>query len=154
MEIRITLFATLIAYSFLVSQSFSYIIALHNTQKNLDARAYIVMRKLFDKNFRAKFKYVFYLTLITNTLLCILTIQEPTSLLFIGSLIALIGFVTDTAFMLRGNMPINNYINTWSPDDYPADWELHRAKWLSIFTRRQVANIIGFTSLLFAAVFS
>src|SRR5678816_4365516 len=107
MEIRITLFVTLIAYSFVVSQSFSYIIALHNAQKNLDARGYIVLRKLIDKNFRAKFKYVFYLTLITNTLLCILTIRDPTSLLFIGSVIALIGFVIDTVFMLRGNMPIN-----------------------------------------------
>jgi hypothetical protein len=154
MEIRITLFVTLIAYSFLVSQSFSYIIALHDTQRNLDARGYIVLRKLLDKNFRAKFKYVFYLTLIINTLLCILTIQKPTSLLFIGSLIALIGFVVDAVFMLKGNMPINNYINTWSPDKYPADWEIHRAKWLRIFTRRQVANIIGFTSLVFATVFS
>ncbi len=154
MEIRITLFVTLIAYSFVVSQSFSYIIALHNTQKNLDAKGYIVLRKLLDKNFRARFKYVFYLTLISNTLLCILTIHEPTSLLFFGSLIALIGFVVDTVFMLNGNMPINNYINTWSTDNYPDDWEIHRAKWLIIFTKRQVANIIGFTSLLFAAVFS
>ena len=154
MEIRITLFVTLIAYSFIVSQSFSYIIALHNTQKNLDARSYIILRKLLDKNFRAKFKYVFYLTLISNTLLFILTIHEPTSLLFTGSLIGLIGFVADTAFMLRGNMPINNYINSWSPENYPADWEIHRTKWLRIFTRRQVANIIGFTSLLIAAVFS
>ena len=154
MEIRILLFITILAYSIIVSQSFSYIIALHNTQKNLDVIAYIKLRKLLDKNFRAKFKYVFYLTLITNTLLCILTIQDPTSLLFIGSVIALIGFVIDTVFMLRGNMPINNYINTWLPDNYPADWELYRAKWLRIFTRRQVANIIGFTSLLFAAVFS
>jgi len=154
MEIRITLCVTLIAYSFIVSQSFSYIIALHNTQKNLDARSYIVLRKLLDKNFRSKFKYVFYLTLISNTLLCILTIQEPTKLLFSGSLIALIGFVADTVFMLKGNMPINKYINSWSPDNYPADWEIYRAKWLRIFTKRQVANIIGFTSLLFAAVFS
>ena len=154
MEIRIALFVTLIAYSFLVSQSFSYIIALHNTQRNLDARSYIILRKLLDKNFRAKFKYVFYSTIITNTILCILTIREPNSLLFIGSLIAQIGFVVDTVFMLRGNMPINNYINTWSPDNYPTDWEIHRSKWLLIFTRRQVANIIGFTSLLFATVFS
>jgi len=153
METRIVLFTTLLAYSFVVSQSFSYIIALHNSQKNLDAKSYIKVRKLLDKNFRAKFKYVFYSTLISNILLCILTIQEPTSLLFFGSLIALIGFIADTGFMLRGNMPINNYINTWSPDNYPDDWEIHRAKWLSIFTKRQAANIIGFTSLLFATVF-
>lgn len=154
MEIRTTLFITLIAYSFVVSQSFSYIIALHNTQKNLDARGYIVLRKLLDKNFRAKFKYVFYLTLISNTILCVLTVEASTSLLFFGSLIAWIGFVADAVFMIKGNLPINGYINTWSPDNYPADWELHRAKWLRVFTKRQVANIIGFTSLLFATVFS
>jgi hypothetical protein len=154
MEIRITLFVTLFAYSFLVSQSFSYIIALHNTQRNLDAKGYIILRKLLDKNFRAKFKYVFYLTLVSNTVLCILTFREPDSLLFIGSLIALIGFLADAVFMLRGNMPINNYINTWSPEKFPADWEVHRAKWLRIFAKRQVANIIGFTSLLFVAAFS
>jgi len=154
MEIRVLLFITLLAYSFVVSQSFSYIIALHNTQKNLDARGYIGLRKLLDKNFRAKFKYVFYITLISSTLLCILSFREPNRLLFIGSLIAWIGFVADTVFMLKGNIPINKIINTWSPDNYPTNWETHRAKWLRVFTRRQIANIIGFTSLLFAAVFS
>ena len=154
MEIPILLFITLLAYSFVVSQSFSYIIALHNTQKNLDARSYIRLRKLLDKNFRAKFKYVFYITLISSTVLCILSFREPNSLLFIGSLIAWMGFAVDTIFMLKGNIPINKIINTWSPDNYPTDWEIQRAKWLRVFTRRQIANIIGFTSLLFAAVFS
>ena len=154
MEIRILLFITLLAYSFVVSQSFSYIIALHNTQKNLDARGYIGLRKLLDKNFRAKFKYVFYLTLISTTVLCILTFLRSNNVLFIGSLIAWLGFVADTVFMLKGNIPINNIINTWSPESYPADWELYREKWLRVFKRRQIANIIGFISLVFAAVFS
>jgi hypothetical protein len=74
-------------------------------------------------------------------------------MLFIGSAIALVTLILDILLTIKGNMPINNMINTWTEDNYPADWQLYRAKWLSIFEKRQIANIIGFLCLLMGTVF-
>jgi len=153
MEINIVIFINLLAYSFIVSQSFSYIIALRNVQQSMDAVTYIELRKLLDKNFRRKYSVVVYISLASSTLLTVLCSIEPTCLLFISSAIAWIALIIDTLLTLKGNMPINNIINTWSNDNYPADWKLYRKKWLSIFGKRQVVNIIGFLSLLLGTVF-
>ncbi|MEI9945943.1 MAG: hypothetical protein WDN26_17195 [Chitinophagaceae bacterium] len=48
----IIILLNLLAYSMVVSQSFSYMIALDNVQRNLPAASYIDLRKLLDKNFR------------------------------------------------------------------------------------------------------
>lgn len=153
MESKIVLFITLLAYSIVVAQSFSYIISLTSVQSNLDANEYIRFRHLTDKNFRKKFKYVFYITLISTTVLSIVAASKPTSLLFTCSIVAWIAFIADTTFMLKGNMPINDKINEWTIENYPPDWKQYRTNWLKVFMNRQIANITGFVSLVIAAVF-
>jgi uncharacterized membrane protein len=144
---------TLLAYSIIVSQSFSYIIALKNIQLSLNAGSYIELRKLLDVNFRANFTYVVYAALITNLLLVLTTIKNPSSLLFITAAIAFVALIADTLLTVKGNLPINDIINTWSSDNYPTNWTDYRTKWLNIFHYRQIANIMGFVSLLIGAVF-
>ncbi len=153
MEINIIIFINLLAYSLVVSQSFSYIIALGNVQRSMEAVTYIELRKLLDRNFRKKFSIVVYATLLSSTLLTVMCSMNPTSLLFISSAIAWVALLIDTILTVKGNMPINNIINGWTSDNYPADWKRYRAKWLSIFCKRQLANIIGFLCLLMGAIF-
>jgi hypothetical protein len=153
MLVKVVFLFTLLAYSVIVSQSFSYIIALKNVQLSLNADAYIELRKLLDANFRANFKYAVYAALIGNLLLVITTMKNPSSLLFITATIALIALVADTLLTVKGNLPINDIINTWSSDNYPTNWSDIRTQWLNIFQYRQIANIIGFVSLLIGAVF-
>lgn len=153
MEINIIIFINLLAYSFIVSQSFSYIIALTDTQKNMEADTYIELRKLLDKNFRKKYKFVIYISLVSSTVLTILTSMNTSSILFIGSAIALLALIIDIMLTLIGNMPINNLINTWTKDNYPSDWKSYRSKWLSIFSKRQIVTITGFLCLLIGVIF-
>jgi len=153
MEINIILFINLLAWSVMVSQSFSYIIALRNVQVNMAAGTYIELRKLLDKNFRKKYSIVVYTTLASSTILLIICCVEPTSFLFISSAIAWIALIIDTILTIKGNMPINNIINTWTKENYPDNWYSYRSKWLSIFGKRQVAVITGFLSLLLGVVF-
>lgn len=143
----------LLAYSFIVSQSFSYIISLTDVQRKFSVLSYIEFRHLTDKNYRAKFKFVFYAELILGPVAIFLTAKDPTSILFITSVIAYIAFWIDTVFMLKGNMPVNNLVNTWTSENYPADWETYRDKWLTVFRKRQIANIAGFISLLVGVIF-
>ena len=153
MEIKVIMLINLLAYSFIVSQSFSYIIALRNVQTNLQPQSYIEMRKLLDKNYQVKFRIVIYVSLLTCSVLTILSSMNLTGLLFITSGIALTGLIAEIILTLKGNVPINKVINTWTADNYPVNWQDYRTKWLSIFAKRQAINIIGFLSLLIGAVF-
>ncbi len=153
MATKIILLLTLLAYSILVSQSFMYILALKQVQFNLEANAYLELRKLIDIAMRSNLKYVIYVALLGNLLLVISTIKNPGSLLFITAVIAFIALVADVLLTLKGNLPINDVINTWSPGNYPANWTEYRARWFHVFQYRQIASIIGFVSLLVGAVF-
>lgn len=153
MELKIILLINLIAYSFMVSQSFFYIIAMSNTLSNLQAPAYIELRHLIDKNFRAKFKYPFYATLLFSPVTAIIAFLKQDYFLLVTAVIATIGIIIDTSITLKKNMPINNLINTWTSDSYPANWQEYRAKWLYYFSWRQVVNITGFVALIIGAIF-
>lgn len=153
MTTRIILLFTLLAYSIIVSQSFIYILALKHVQLNLDANAYIELRKLIDASMRANFKYVIYAALLSNLALVIFTIKHPGSLLFISASVALVALIVDVLLTVKGNLPINDVINTWSSNSYPTNWEEYRTKWLYFFQYRQIASITGFISLLIGALF-
>ena len=150
---KLLLFLTLIAYSIIVAQSFMYIIALKDVQNRMGAGSYIELRKLLDNSFRANFKFAVYAALVFNLLLVVSTSKYTGSLLFISSLIAFIALITDTLLTVKGNLPINGLINTWTVQSYPENWVTYRAKWLQIFQYRQIANITGFTCLLAGTIF-
>jgi hypothetical protein len=153
MATKIILVFTLLAYSMIVSQSFMYILALKNVQLNLDANAYIELRKLIDTSMRANFKYVIYAALLGNLLLVISTVKNPGSVLFIAAVIAFIALIADTLLTVKGSLPINDTISTWSIDNYPTNWADYRIKWFRIFQYRQMANIIGFVCLVIGSIF-
>jgi len=153
MTTKILLLVTLLAYSMVVSQSFMYLISLKTVQLNLGADAYTQFRKLIDASMRANFKYVIYTALISTLLLVVLTARNPGSLLFLCAALAFVALVLDVAIMMKGNLPINDVINSWTSDNIPADWSSYRDKWLQLYGYRQMASILGFLSLLVGAVF-
>lgn len=154
MLIKIILFLTILLYSIIVSQSFSYIISLRNVQLNMNAGEYISFRKLTDKNFQKKFKYVMYAGLLLNLLLLVLCTVQFSAVLFASSLTGFIALVADTIIAVKKNMPINKIINTWTAEKYPGNWAGYRTVWLFAFSQRQCLNITGFFSLLAGAIFS
>lgn len=153
MSSKILLLITLLAFSVIASQTFMYILSLKDVQLTLGANSYTELRKLIDAAMRSNFKYVIYIALLVNVLLVLSTMRQPTSMLFITSAIALSCLVLDIALTLKGSLPINDIINTWSFDQYPSNWQEYRTKWFAVFQYRQYANIIGLLSLLIGAVF-
>lgn len=152
-SLKILMLINLLAYSIIAGQAYMYTIAQRNVQQSMDAPAYIQLRQLTDRNFMVKYKYVVYTSLISSILLCIITAHHPAGILFISSAVALLALIIDVILTLKGNMPINRLINTWTPENYPPDWEMYRKKWLHTFALRQLANITGFTSMLLGALF-
>lgn len=153
MTTKIIYTITLLAYAIIASQAFMYILSLKQVQLNLNAGSYTELRKLIDFSMRASFKYVIYAALLANVLLVILKLNTPTSLVFITATIALVALVAEILLTLKGNLPINDVINTWSADTIPANWTSFRDKWFTIFQYRQVVTITGFVCLVIGAVF-
>ncbi|MBB3836909.1 hypothetical protein FHS57_000891 [Runella defluvii] len=153
MATKIVLFITILAYSIIASQTFMYILSLKQLQLGLNAESYLEIRKLTDTLMRANFKYVIYTALLANLLLVIFTVQTPKTWLFICASIAFVALVADILLTLKGSLPINDVINSWSAHTIPANWQSVREQWFIIFQYRQIANIIGLLSLLLAAVF-
>lgn len=155
MEIKLMLMITLLPYSIIVSQSLYYIISLRNVQQQMQAGEYIRFRQLTDKNFRAKFGWVMYSAFISNLLLVTACLVYFSSFFLLScAALAMAGLAADSWLTLKGNMPINNIVNTWTKTQYPVNWADYRSRWLKVFAWRQLANISGFVCLLDAAVFS
>ena len=154
MEIKIVSLLTILLYTIIASQSVSYIISLRHVQQNMTAAEYIAFRKLTDKNFRLKFRPVIYASLVSTLLLVILCGIQFSVLLFTSSAIAFMALLADIIIAVKGNVPINTIINTWTPEKYPDNWADYRSNWLQIYSIRQVLNLTGFASLLAGAVFS
>ena len=153
MELKILLVLNLFIYSVIVGQSFMYIIALRNVQESMGAASYIELRKLLDRNFLKKFKPVVYSALLLGLALVAVSLFQASKLFIAGSSIAFAGLVIDVVLILKGDMPINRIINSWTLETFPPNWFDYRSKWLYWFSWRQVANISGFVALLIAAVF-
>lgn len=153
MTTKIILTITLLAYSVIASQAFMYMLALKDVQLNLQGSTYTIIRQLIDTFMRNNLKYVIYAALLSNLLLMLSEIKTPGSLQFITASIAFIALVIDVVLTLKGNLPINNIINTWSADTYPSNWMQYRDQWFVIFGYRQLAVISGFVSLLIGTVF-
>ncbi len=153
MQTKIILLLSIIAYSVIVGQSYMYIVALKNVQTDMSAGSFIQLRQLLDTSFRNNYQYAVYAALITSLILVLINIKAPKSLLFITACVSFIALIADLLLMLKGNMPINDLINTWTSDHYPDNWAEYRAKWLQIFLYREVATITGFISLVIGAVF-
>ena len=153
MTTKIILAITLLVYAIIASQAFMYMFSLKQVQLNLGANSYTEIRKLIDISMRASFKYVIYAALLANLLLVLATVKTPSSLVFITATIALLALVAEILLTLKGNLPINDVINTWSADNVPENWVAFRNKWFAIFQYRQIASITGFISLLIGAVF-
>lgn len=153
MEIKITLFISLLLYAVVISQSFFYILAMSNVMKNMQPATYIESRKLLDRNLRTSLSIVYYLSLIASIALTTFCVINPSGLLFICSIIALVALIADVMLTIKGNQPLNKIFNSWSASDYPANWKDYRSKWFAIYNIRQVINIIGFVSLLAGLIF-
>lgn len=153
MEIKITLFITLLLYAAVISQSFFYMLAMSNVMKNMQATSYIEARHLLDRNLRNSLTGVYYSALLSSIALTAFSVTNPKGLLFICSIIALIALIIDVLLTLKGNKPLNRTINTWTASNYPSNWKQYRSKWFAFYSARQVINLTGFIVLLAGMIF-
>lgn len=150
---KIILFITLLLYTIVVSQPIMYALALKHAQLALDAGSYIKLRQLIDAAMQRHFSYVMYAALLSSLALVVVSYRQPGHLPLAISVLAFLTLLIDALLTLKGSLPINSIINTWTPTEYPADWIEVRARWFAVFAWRQAATWVGFISLLAGTVF-
>jgi|SRR6218665_199535 len=153
MEIKISLFITMLLYAVVISQSFFYLLAMENASKNMEAATYIESRKLLDNRLSRTLASTYYGALLSSIALAAFCITNPSGLLFISSIISLAALVADIALTLKGNKPLNEIINSWTVSNYPDNWYQYRSKWFTFYNLRQIINLTGFIVLLAGMVF-
>ena len=153
MNIKITLFITILLYAAIISQSLFYILAMSKVMKNMQVATYIETRKLLDKHLRVSLPVVYYGSLIASIALTAFCLVNSSGLLFICSIIALVCLVADLVLIVKGNIPLNKIFNSWTTTNYPSNWQQYRSKWFSFYHIRQLTNMIGFLSLLTGIIF-
>ena len=154
MLIKILIILYIMTYAVIVSQSFSYIISLRNVYMSLKAPSYIELRHLTDREFMAKFKWVMYTGLVMSIGMVVVAAFSSSSLFLLSSVYACIALFFDTIIAIRGNIPVNTVINSWTKESYPDDWATYRILWFRYFRLRQIANISGFVVLLVGVLFA
>ncbi len=153
MEIKLIYFVTLLLYSAVISQSFFYILAMARVSKSMRAQSYIEARQLLDKSLRQRLSVLYYATLLAGILLVAFTITNPHGFLFFSAVFSLMALIADILLILKGNIPLNKTINSWSPSRYPENWSEYRSKWLAVYRSRQIINLSGFVVLVAGFVF-
>ena len=144
---------TLIGYTVVVSQPLAYIVAMTAAQRGLSAAAYIELRQRINAVMTKRLPPIYVITLLAVLLLLVLAVSGRAWTVALSAAVALACLVVDVAYMLRDNVPINGVIDSWTPTDYPTDWQDYRARWFAVFVYRQIAQLVGFVSLLAGAVF-
>src|SRR5215203_5679591 len=100
MFLKLLMLLSLLGFALIVSQPLFYLLALADSQKKLPAPAYIELRKLLDKNGKAKLQALYYSTFLSVLLLMVFTFSATVPLSFITAGIALCALVTDSIISL------------------------------------------------------
>jgi hypothetical protein len=152
MMLSFALLASLVLYAIVASQPLFYFLSLGPAQRRLSAPAYIELRQALNPLMVRRVPVLYLGTLAALVLTILLSWRSPASLVAGPATTALILLVVDAFLMARSSVPINTFIDSWTPEKHPADWELHRDRWFAIFRYRQAALLTGLFGLLSGAV--
>jgi len=153
MLLNLLMFTNLMLYSVLFSQTMFYLLTMRRVLLGMSANNFIETRHLLDRIIGPAIQPVFYGTLLSSLVMVLTHLDDPSGIVFITAIIAFILLIADVVITLRGNKPLNQLFNTWTPENYPADWQRGREAWLRYFGYRQVVSITGFICLLAGAIF-
>jgi hypothetical protein len=150
--LSLALFASLVLYAVVASQPLFYLVALGPAQRRLSAPAYIELRQALNPLMVRRVPVLYLATLAALAVTFVLAWRSDEIFLVGPAFTALVLLVVDAVLMTRSSVPINTFIDSWTPAKHPADWELHRDRWFVIFRFRQSALCAGLFGLLFGAV--
>ena len=148
MIIKTFQFIQALFFCVIAGQAFFYLIGGTAGLKAVSAGAFIEQRKAIDVAIGPPLKLLYPGTVLVSLTMVVLLRQQVGSPLFWLSTLALFLIVTDLTLAIRGDIPLNKLIQTWSPTSYPANWSEVRHEWFAYMQWRQVCSIGGLLCVL------
>jgi hypothetical protein len=146
MTTKILRLLQLVVYLIITSQVLFYLIILSDAMKQTSLENFIELRKIVDGLMGTRFRVIYYAGLILTLSVVILLLKKPDSVLFTTSCIALVCLIIDVSIAMKGNIPINNLINTYTAGDTTHDWSALRIQWLKLINIRGGFITVGMLS--------
>lgn len=148
MALKTTQFIQTLLICILAGQAFFYTIGGAAGLKSVSASTFIEQRKAIDIVIGPYLRVIYPATVLISLAVLVLLRQQVNSLAFVLSTLTLLLVLIDIAFAVKGDIPLNNQINSWSPSVYPANWATVRNQWFYYMQWRQVCSIGGLVCVL------
>ncbi len=138
----------LLSYVLVTSQVLFYLFILGDSLKVVSLDTFFELRKVIDSLMIGRFKLMYYSCLALSIIVVVLATKNPHAAFFISSAVALVCLAIDLAITIKGSMPLNALMHTYSPGDKSINWDDLRTQWLDYMKYRGVFICAGMLSLL------
>ncbi|MCK9920541.1 DUF1772 domain-containing protein [Frankia sp. AgPm24] len=127
------------------------LVAVRPAMHTLPATTYVTVKQAFDVSYPKFMKPLQITSLFSTVALAVAAaVAGPTTSAILAA-IAAVAVFTNIIVTVRGDLPINNAMATWTPDAPPSDWQSHRARWDFFNSIRTIAALTALVLLALAA---
>jgi hypothetical protein len=138
----------LLFFIIIASQGIFYLTGISKALLGISLEGFIEQRKAIDAVISTPLRVIYYSALITGLLLTLTTIQKPTSLLFITTIISFLCLSADVYLIVTQSLPLNKIVNDFPLNSDSINFETIRVKWLTYINYRGMFAITGLLVLL------
>ncbi|MVM31134.1 hypothetical protein GO755_13920 [Spirosoma sp. HMF4905] len=153
MALKTTQFIQTLLLCIIAGQAFFFLIGGTAGLKNVSASTFIEQRKAIDLVIGPYLKVIYLISVLVSTVVLILLRQQVGSFSFLLSTGILVLILIDLTIALKGNIPLNQLIQSWSLTDYPANWATIRDQWLAYMYWREACSITALLCALLGVYF-
>lgn len=126
--------------------------ALNPTWRALDGPAYLLVKQAADRRFPALMRPFTLLGLAAVTALAVAAAATGRGSTAVPAAVGAVAAVVGLVAVVRGDLPINQRMATWTAAALPADWREERHRWERWFAVRTAAAVVAAAACLAALV--
>ncbi len=130
------------------------LVAVRPAMHSLPATTYVLVKQAFDISYPKFMKPLQIACLLSTVALTAVAAVVGSAACAILAAVAAVGVFTNIIVTVRGDLPINNAMATWTPGAPPSDWQSQRARWDFFNSIRTIAAVSALVLLALAATIS
>lgn len=117
------------------------VLALNPALRAVDPTAYLAVKQSMDRRFPALMRPLSLAGVVALLVLTVLAAVDGHAGVAVPAGVGLVCAVLAVVAVLRGDLPINERMATWTADALPADWRDWRRRWERFFLVRTLAML-------------
>ncbi|SNQ49906.1 conserved membrane hypothetical protein [Frankia canadensis] len=130
------------------------LVAVRPAMHSLPTTTYVLVKQAFDISYPKFMKPLQIACLLSTVALAVTAAVAGSRACAILAAVAAVGVLVNIIVTVRGDLPINNAMATWTPEAPPSDWQSQRARWDHFNSIRTIAAISALVLLALAATAS